>query len=83
MLQGSCWAAWPAQVEAAKQRIPGATGQVTRGLTELGQPALDFVALARGMGVPGARARTCEELAAEVRRGLATEGPYLIQADLC
>ena len=69
------------KVEAAKQRIQGAGGAVTRGLTELGQPQLDFESLARGMGVAAGRARSCEELAAEMRRGLAARGPYLIQAD--
>lgn len=70
------------KLEAVKQRIPAASGPVTRGLTELGQPPLDFVALAQGLGVPAGRATTCDELAAQVRKGLAAQGPYLIQAEL-
>jgi acetolactate synthase-1/2/3 large subunit len=49
-------------------------------LLDLGGPALDFVALATGMGVPATRATTAEELADQLRRALAEPGPHLIDA---
>ncbi len=55
-------------------------GSATRAFTELRPPELDWVALARGQGVPAARARTAEELARELRRALGEPGPYLIEA---
>jgi acetolactate synthase-1/2/3 large subunit len=47
---------------------------------ELKRPSLDWVALARGMGVEAGRAADGETLAREIQRGLASEGPYLIEA---
>jgi acetolactate synthase-1/2/3 large subunit len=58
------------------------SGERAQRLLDLGAPALDFVALARGMGVPGERAETAEELAAALRRALAEPGPHLVQAVL-
>jgi acetolactate synthase-1/2/3 large subunit len=49
-------------------------------LTDLSHPALDWTALARGFGVPAARATTAEELADALARSLATPGPGLIEA---
>ena len=57
-------------------------GERAQRLLDLGSPALDFVALAQGMGVPGERAETAEELAAALRRALAEPGPHLVQAVL-
>jgi acetolactate synthase I/II/III large subunit len=57
-------------------------GERARQLLELGGPALDFVALAQGMGVSGTRAETAEELADQLRRALAEPGPHLVQAVL-
>jgi acetolactate synthase I/II/III large subunit len=51
-------------------------------LLHLGEPGLDFVALATGMGVPATRATTAEELADQLRRALAEPGPHLIDAVL-
>jgi acetolactate synthase-1/2/3 large subunit len=51
-------------------------------LLDLGGPALDFVALATGMGVPATRATTAGELAAQFRTALAEPGPHLIDAVL-
>ena len=56
-------------------------GRAAQALTELGDPPLDWVALATGLGVPASRATTAEELAAAVAAGLArTGGPTLIEA---
>jgi acetolactate synthase I/II/III large subunit len=49
-------------------------------LFDLGNPDIDWVSLARGFGVPGARAETCEEFAAAFERALAAPGPSLIEA---
>ena len=66
------------QMEAARSGAKE-LARNARMLTELAPPALDWVALARGFGVPGARATTADELVIELRRALATEGPNLIE----
>jgi acetolactate synthase-1/2/3 large subunit len=48
-------------------------------LFELSRPALDWVALARGMGVPGARADSVASLRSALGRALAEPGPHLIE----
>jgi acetolactate synthase-1/2/3 large subunit len=50
----------------------------SRSLLDL--PGLDFVALARGFGVPATRATTTTELADQLRAALAEPGPHLIEA---
>lgn len=57
-------------------------GPAATALTDLGNPALDWVSLARGMGVPGAAADTAEGFTQALGRALATPGPYLIEARL-
>ncbi|MFF1378217.1 acetolactate synthase large subunit [Streptomyces sp. NPDC058308] len=61
----------------------GAVGAAAGGarahrLLDLSGPSLDFVALARGMGVPAERAATAAEFATLLKRGLAEPGPFLI-----
>lgn len=68
-------------MECSRQRLPPA-GAATRALTDLGRPAIDWVSLARGMGVPASAASTSQELAEQLRGALAARGPYLIQANL-
>ncbi len=69
------------QVECGRQRLP-AMGEATRSLTDLGRPALDWVALAQGMGVRAVAARTCGELCGALRDAIARrdDGPCLIHA---
>jgi len=55
-------------------------GPQARGLMSLSDPALDWVKLAGGMGVPGARVETAEALARELERAVAEPGPHLIEA---
>jgi acetolactate synthase I/II/III large subunit len=55
-------------------------GPAARQLLDLGSPAMDFVQLAEGFGVPGRRARTAEDLAAALTDALAEPGPHLIVA---
>jgi acetolactate synthase-1/2/3 large subunit len=57
-------------------------GPVATRLTSLAEPAIDWVALARGMGVPGARAEDAETLVRELERAFAEPGPHLIEAIL-
>jgi acetolactate synthase I/II/III large subunit len=65
-------------VELARAGITD-PGPRARALTQLGEPALDWVALASGMGVPATRAATTTELAREFQRALAEPGPHLIE----
>ncbi len=69
------------KLELAIQRVPGA-GAASRALTDLGQPAVDWVALATGFGVRAVRARTVGELADELKAALGRAGPSLIEAAL-
>lgn len=54
-------------------------GPNTRRLTELTNPAIDWVKISRGFGVPGVTVHTAEELARELGRALAEAGPHLIE----
>jgi acetolactate synthase I/II/III large subunit len=49
-------------------------------MMELDRPALDWVSLARGMGVEGERVMDSAALVTALERGLATPGPYLVEA---
>jgi acetolactate synthase-1/2/3 large subunit len=51
-------------------------------MLDIGRPDLDWVAMARGMGVPASRATTAEEFTKQFAAGLATPGPYLVEAVL-
>ena len=63
------------------QRVgAGAGGPKARDMFSLSRPALDFVALARSMGMSAERATTADELVAQLRRALAEPGPHLIEA---
>jgi acetolactate synthase-1/2/3 large subunit len=55
-------------------------GEHSMALTQLDNPPLDWVAIAKGFGVPGEVVSTCEDLAKAMKRGMATPGPYLIEA---
>jgi len=69
------------QVELARAGVaePGCNA---RAMTDLSSPPLDWVSLAKGMGVPGARAEDADTLVRELERGLAEPGPYLVEAVL-
>jgi acetolactate synthase-1/2/3 large subunit len=69
------------KVELARADI-SQPGPAARALTDLGSPNLDWVSLARGMGVPGERAETAEAFAAALGRAFAERGPYLVEAVL-
>jgi acetolactate synthase I/II/III large subunit len=64
------------------ERAGGAGLPMAESLINLSRPSLNFVAIARGMGVPGAIASTGIELRAALGRARATDGPFLIHARL-
>jgi acetolactate synthase-1/2/3 large subunit len=51
-------------------------------LTDLTRPVIDWVELARGMGVRASRVETADALVLEFERALAEPGPNLIEAIL-
>jgi acetolactate synthase-1/2/3 large subunit len=53
-----------------------------RSMIDLDRPALDWVSLAHGMGVPGVRVETAEALAQELALALQEAGPHLIEVRL-
>jgi acetolactate synthase-1/2/3 large subunit len=55
-------------------------GRKALDMLDLSRPDLDFVALARGMGVPGTRVADMDEFNRALAEGLATDGPYLVEA---
>ena len=70
------------QVELARAgvTVPGPRAQ---SLTELKQPVIDWVALAKGFGVSACSVRTDSELVEALKRAIAEPGPSLIEAVLC
>ena len=57
-------------------------GKTAASLFDLSGPNIDWVGLAASMGVPGARASTCDAFVLALQRGFESDGPYLIQADV-
>ena len=58
----------------------GTPGVNARAMLTLDDPALDWVHLAQGMGVPGQRVDCLQDLAKALQQALATPGPVLIEA---
>ena len=57
----------------------GEPGPQARNLFDIGRPDIDWVSLARGMGVDAMRATTADELVQQLRDGLSGGGPRLIE----
>ena len=57
-------------------------GPQAQNLVDLSRPVMDWVALARGFGVPAAAAEDAASFSRELARALATPGPSLIEARL-
>jgi len=55
-------------------------GRVATDMFNLDRPTLDFVSIAAGMGVQGERVDDAEAFRKALERGLATPGPYVIEA---
>jgi acetolactate synthase-1/2/3 large subunit len=60
----------------------GAPGPRAASLFDIGRPTLDWVHLAKGMGVPGSRVTTLDAFAKAVRESFETDGPTLIEVPL-
>jgi acetolactate synthase-1/2/3 large subunit len=65
------------------QRV-GAEGRGTaaQAMLEIDSPEIDFVSLAKGLGVPAERVEDCGGYAGALQRGFTSGGPYLIEAVL-
>jgi len=60
----------------------GNPGRKAMDMLDLSRPDLDWVALAKGMGVSATRATTADEFNKAITRSLATRGPSLVEAVL-
>lgn len=60
----------------------GEPGLRARELFDIGRPDIDWVSLARSMGVPGKRVGTVDEFVATLRDGFKAEGPTLVEVPL-
>jgi len=63
-------------------RTGAAPSKEAERLFDLGQPDLDFVSLARGMGVPGVRVEDAESLVRSLEASYDASGPQLIEVML-
>jgi len=62
------------------QRSGASLGPASERLMELDQPAIDWVSVGRGFGVPSVSVDTAEALVTELDRAFAEPGPTLIEA---
>ena len=69
-------------LEVELARVGVIPGPRARTQYELRDPELDFVALARGHGVPASRAETVEAFCRQLEAAFAEPGPHLIEARL-
>jgi acetolactate synthase I/II/III large subunit len=60
----------------------GEPGRHARDMFEIGRPDLDWVSLAKGMGVPASRAISLDDFGEALQAGLEGEGPSLIEVPL-
>lgn len=68
-------------LELARVRDGEANARM-KALTSLGSPALDWVAIATGLGVPASRATTAEDFHAKFSAAVTAKGPQLIECQL-
>jgi acetolactate synthase-1/2/3 large subunit len=69
-------------LEVELARVGAQPGPQAQRNYSIGDPDLDFVALARGFGVPAARVTTAEEFNARFAAAMAEPGPSLIEVPL-
>ncbi|HXR17358.1 MAG TPA: acetolactate synthase large subunit [Terriglobales bacterium] len=60
----------------------GEPGPRALDMFEIGRPDLDWVSLAKGMGIPGTRVNSLDGFAKALRKGFESEGPMLIEVAL-
>ena len=56
------------------------SGPTARAMLDIGNPHLDWVHLAQGMGIEAVKVETNRDLISAVRSAFATRGPRLIEA---
>jgi acetolactate synthase-1/2/3 large subunit len=57
-----------------------ASGQRALEMLDISPPDIDFVALAKGLGVPATRPERAEAFVADLERAFSEPGPHLIEA---
>ena len=60
----------------------GNPGARAASMFEIGRPELDWVSLARGMGVPARRVTSLDDFGKALRAGFEVEGPTMIEVPL-
>jgi len=60
----------------------GEPGPRASALFDIGRPTLDWVQLAKGMGVPGNRVTSLDEFAKALKEGFECDGPAMIEVPL-
>jgi acetolactate synthase-1/2/3 large subunit len=60
----------------------GNPGRKALDMLDLGRPDIDWVGLAKSLGVPGARVTDMDEFNRRFAEGIATPGPYLVEVML-
>ena len=72
------------QILKVELRRAGVTtpGRHLRQLTPLDSPAIDWVAVSQGLGVPAVSVARCEDMIKELRKALEEQGPHLIELQL-
>jgi acetolactate synthase-1/2/3 large subunit len=68
------------RIELQRVGVGSAPGPKAEALLDLGNPSLDFAAMATGMGVRARRVITAEEFTAALAEAFAEPGPHLIDA---
>jgi len=62
--------------------VQAGSSSIALDMMELNRPDLDWVALAKGMGVAAVKTTTVLEFEQALQHGLANSGPYVIEAVL-
>jgi acetolactate synthase-1/2/3 large subunit len=60
----------------------GNPGQRALSMLEIGRPDLDWVSLAKGMGIPGTRVATLDQFVHALRASFEGRGPNLVEVAL-
>ena len=66
----------------SKKRAYLPPGRHAQTLTDLSNPAINWVQISEGMGVPAVAVNSCEELAAQLKTALQEPGPHLIEMEI-
>ena len=54
-------------------------GRYAQSLTDISNPAINWVQVSKGMGVPAVAVNSCEKLSEQLDRALKEPGPHLIE----